>query len=206
MKAGRTRLFLVRHGELTTSKEWRFVGHTDVEMNDAGVMQIKRIAEKLKGVDIEVLMSSDLKRARKSAEIIGEVIGQRNSVYSSFREINLGHWEGMTREEIVDKFKEEFEKRSLDISNFRVEKGESFIDLKNRVIPFLTATLDKHKGKNLLLAAHGGVNRVIICHALGLDIENIVRIDQAYGCLNIIDFFDDVPVVRLINETDSSCF
>lgn len=200
MQESRTRLCLVRHGELTTSKDWIYVGHLDVEMNDTGIEQIKRLAARLLGEEVDVIISSDLKRTAKSAEILGRMLGPSPMLDPDFREINLGLWEGLTRDEIVHKYKEDFNKRTSDISGFRVEKGESFVDLKNRVIPTLMSYLKEYNGKCILLVAHGGVNRVILCHVLGLDLNNLARIDQAYGCLNIIDYFDDMPVVRLVNE------
>jgi alpha-ribazole phosphatase len=201
MRQARTRLYLVRHGEITTSREWKYVGHMDVELSDTGIEQIQRLGKRLKGEGIDVILSSDLKRTVKSAEIIGEMLGLKSISNSDFREINLGHWEGMTRDDIIANYQKEFEKRASNISEFRIEEGESFVDLKNRVIPRLMSYLEKNSGKNLLLVAHGGVNRVVLCHVLGLDLINLPRIDQAYGCLNLIDYFDGVPVVRLVNET-----
>jgi alpha-ribazole phosphatase len=201
MKAGRTRLYLARHGELTTSKDWKYVGHMDVELNDAGIKQISNLAERLKSESIEIILSSDLKRASKSAEIIGNTLGVMPEAYNDFREINIGKWEGLTRHEIINNFQKEFEERSSNISTFQVENGESFLDVHNRVIPCLMSCLKKYSGKDILLVAHGGVNRIILCHALGLDINYLVRIDQSYACLNIIDYYDGVPVVHLLNET-----
>ena len=201
MSAGRTRLYLARHGELVTSHEWRYVGHLDVALNDKGRAQIARLARRLSMEKIDVLLSSDLMRTVESAWIIGTAIGLEPAAEPAFREIHLGRWEGLTRQEIVERFSQEFDFRSLDIANYRIQGGESFADVRDRVIPRLTACLEQHPGKNLLLVAHGGVNRVILCHALGLDLNMLTRIDQAYGCLNIIDFFDGVPVVRLMNET-----
>ena len=201
MHAGQTRLYLVRHGELVTSHEWRYVGHMDVVLNDKGRAQIARLARMLCMEKIDVLLSSDLMRTVESAGIIGRAIGLGPTAEPAFREIHLGRWEGLTRQEIVERFSQEFDFRSLDIANYRIQGGESFADVRDRVIPRLTACLEQHPGKNLLLVAHGGVNRVILCHALGLDLNMLTRIDQAYGCLNIIDFFDGVPVVRLMNET-----
>jgi alpha-ribazole phosphatase len=201
MSAGRTRLYLARHGELVTSHEWRYVGHMDVALNDKGRAQIARLARRLSMEKIDALLSSDLLRAVESAGIIGKAIGLEPSAEPAFREIHLGLWEGLTREEITGRFSREFELRSADIAHYRIQGGESFTDMRDRVIPRLTACLDQHRGKNVLLVAHGGVNRSILCHALGLDLTMMPRIDQAYGCLNIIDFFDGVPVVRLMNET-----
>ena len=201
MSSGRTRLYLVRHGELVTSHEWRYVGHMDVALNDNGRAQIARLARRLSMDKIDTLLSSDLQRTVESACIIGRAIGLEPAAEPAFREIHLGRWEGLTREEIIKNFPQEFDLRSLDIPGYRIQGGESFADMRDRVIPRLTACLEQHPGKNLLLVAHGGVNRVILCHALGLDLNMLTRIDQAYGCLNIIDFFDGVPVVRLMNET-----
>ena len=63
------------------------------------------------------------------------------------------------------------------------------------------ADLAELQGKNILVVAHGGVNRVILCHVLGMDLKNLIHLDQAYGCMNIIDYFDELAVVRLVNST-----
>jgi len=199
--SSRTRLYLIRHGELTTSHEWRYVGHMDVELNDNGVSQIRRLAQRLKTEKIDKIYSSDLKRTAQSAAIIGETADLAVDTCPEFREIKLGVWEGLTLKEIVDGFAEEFERRSKDLSGFRVEGGESFKDVQNRAVPRLMSCVKENMGRNILIVAHGGVNRVILCHALGLDLGNLVKIDQTYACLNIIDFFQDGPVVRLVNAT-----
>jgi len=196
----RTRLYLVRHGELTTSSEWRYVGQMDVDMTENGVEQIKRVGLQLVDKNIDIILSSDLKRSARSAEIIGGLTGLDPVMDKNFREINIGRWEGLTKAVIMANFKEEFKKRELNLSGFRVENGESFVDLERRVVPALKACLEKYQGKNLLLVAHGGVNRVILCNALQLHLDNLVRIDQAYGCLNIIDYFEGISVVRLLND------
>lgn len=200
MNAGRTRLYLVRHGELVTSQQWLYVGHMDVELNAAGRRQIERLARRLRHEPVDALLASDLRRTMDSARIIGRALGLEPEPDSSFREIQLGQWEGLSRDQIIDRYPEDFERRGRDIVGFRVAGGESFADVRDRVVPRLGDVLERHRGKNLLLVAHGGVNRVILCHALGLDFSLMPRIDQAYGCLNIIDFFDGMPVVRLVNE------
>ena len=198
----RTRLLLVRHGEITTSREWRYVGHLDVALTETGVEQMKRIGERLKNERVDVLLSSDLQRTRKGAEIIGTMIGLKPQPNAAFREINLGEWEGLTRDEIVAQFPVDFEERSQNLPYFRIRNGESFADLQARVIRQIETVLEEFKGKNIALIAHGGVNRVIITHVLGMELNNLTRIDQAYGCLNIIDYFDGMPVLRLLNSAD----
>lgn len=196
-----TRLYLVRHGELVTSKEWRYVGQMDVELNETGKKQIQNLSSRLSSEQIEMIFSSDLTRTIESAEIIGNKLEIINEPISELREINLGVWEGLTLEEIEESFPEDLVKRSEDIKDFRIINGESFSDVKKRVIPKLKNIIEGNVSKRILVIAHGGVNRIIIADALGLDINNIPRLEQNYACLNIIDYYKSGPVVRLINET-----
>jgi alpha-ribazole phosphatase len=196
-----TRLYIVRHGELVTSKEWRYVGQMDVELNDAGKQQIKKLSSRLSSEQIDRIFSSDLNRTIESANIIGNKLVIINEPISEFREIDLGVWEGHTLEEIEEKFPEDLLKRSEDIMDFRVENGESFSDVNKRVIPKIMDIIEDNVGKRILVVAHGGVNQIIIADALGLNINNIPRLEQNYACLNIIDYYKTGPVVRLINET-----
>ena len=196
-----TRLYLVRHGELVTSKEWRYVGQMDVELNETGKKQIQNLSSRLSSEQIEMIFSSDLTRTIESAEIIGNKLEIINEPISELREINLGFWEGLTLEEIEESFPEDLVKRSEDIKDFRIINGESFSDVKKRVIPKLKDIIEGNVSKRILVIAHGGVNRIIIADALGLDINNIPRLEQNYACLNIIDYYKSGPVVRLINET-----
>ncbi len=198
-----TRLYLVRHGELVTSKEWRYVGHSDVELNETGKKQIRNLSNRLSSEQIDMIFSSNLKRTIESAKIIGNKLELINEPISELKEIDLGVWEGLTLEEIEDKYPADLLKRSEDIKDFRVSNGESFSDVKKRVIPKIMDIVKKNIGKRILVVSHGGVNRIIIADALGLDINNISRLEQNYACLNIIDYHKSGPVVRLINETIS---
>ena len=154
-----------------------------------------------KSENIDVLLSSDLRRTKKGAEIIGSILNLQSYPHADFREINIGRWEGLTRDEILSKYGEEFAGRSTNLAGYRISGGESFLDLKERVLRRLTIILEQYQGKNIVLVAHGGVNRVVLCHVLGIDLNNLLRVDQDYGCLNIIDYFDTMPVVRLMNSS-----
>jgi len=195
----RTRLYLARHGETTTSSEFRYVGHMDVDITENGVEQMKRLRDRLMNEDLHVLFSSDLLRSRKGANIISSIHDIEPMAHADFREINLGIWEGLTREEIIAKFPEDYERRLQDLAYSSIQDGESFKDLQVRVMKRLSVILNEWKGKNIVLLAHGGVNRVILFEALELDLQLLPRIDQDYGCLNIIDYYDDGPVVKLVN-------
>lgn len=194
-----TRLFLARHGEVVGHSEFRFNGHTDVDITEEGERQMERLGEFLLSLDIDAIYSSDLKRARRGAEIISRITGVDCKVIPSLRELNLGRWEGLTIEEVKGLYPDEADFRFGDLATCRIKGGENIIDLKERVIPVLERIIQDHRGKKVLIVAHGGVNRVILAHAMGLPLENLFRIEQDYGALNVIDFFDDIPVVKLVN-------
>jgi alpha-ribazole phosphatase/probable phosphoglycerate mutase len=77
--------------------------------------------------------------------------------------------------------------------------GESTIMVKERVIPELDGIVKKHGDEEVAIVAHGGINRIVLCHILGIPLENIFRIEQDYAAVNIIEFWDRYPVVKLIN-------
>ena len=68
-----------------------------------------------------------------------------------------------------------------------------------RVLPRLNDLITQHYEQAFLIVAHAGVNRVILSEALGLSLDYLFRLDQNYGCLNVIDYFPDMAVVRLVN-------
>jgi alpha-ribazole phosphatase len=200
-KVPRTRLYLVRHGALVTSDEWRYVGQRDVELSDAGRAQIVALAARLDAAPISAVYCSDLGRTVESARLLSSAHGLEPIACSEFREIDIGHWEGLTLADILERFQDEFNLRTGNIASFRIEGGESFADMRARALPRLESMLREHAGGTVLLVAHGGLNRVVLCEALGLDLNSVVRIEQSYACLNIIDYFDDYPVVQLMNQT-----
>ena len=194
-----TRLFLIRHGETTASSEFRYVGHMDVDITENGIEQMNKLKHRFKYEEINALFSSDLIRTKKGAKIISSCHKIDPVAYKEFREINLGIWEGLTRDEIMERFPREHRQRLDDLPNYRIQGGESFKDLQKRVMKKLLEIIKEFKGNNIVLVAHGGVNRVILFDALNLDLQLLPRIDQTYGCLNIIDYYEDGPVIKLVN-------
>jgi alpha-ribazole phosphatase len=195
-----SRLYLVRHGQVVGFDGLRANGHTDVDITEIGRIQMESLADRLRLTNIQAIYSSDLKRATKGAQIIGRHHDVRHRIVQELRELYFGDWEGMPIADIREAYPGELEKRKEDIANYRPPGGgESMRDLSDRVMPFFSKILESQKGNDILMVAHGGVNRVILCNALGLDLRNIFNIQQEYGCLNIIDYSPDGALVRLIN-------
>ena len=88
-------------------------------------------------------------------------------------------------EEVRRTVPEEYERRGARPDCHRPPGGESFIDLRERVLPLFETILRDEEGP-MLLVGHAGVNRVILCHLLGMPLDNLFRLGQDYGCMNII--------------------
>ncbi|MBM2837936.1 MAG: alpha-ribazole phosphatase [Deltaproteobacteria bacterium] len=196
-----TRLFLVRHGEVTNHEgEFRYNGHIDVDLSDLGLSQMKAVAGRLATESIKGIYSSDLIRTMRGASAIAEKHGISPVADKRLKEVAAGRWEGLTFNEVHERFPDESHVRFEDLVNYRIkEGGESLRDMAARVIPALNEIIVKHRGESVAMVAHGGVNRVILCHALNLPLENFFRLEQDYGCMNIIDFYESTALVRLVN-------
>ncbi len=154
-------------------------------------------AETKKG--LAAVYTSDLSRATASAEIIAKPHGIEPVIMPALRERSFGIWEGMTFTEIMERYPAEFQAWASDPLRFSPLGGESTKEVYDRVIPALDAIVSKHAGEHVAIIAHGGVNRVILCHILGMPLENIFRIEQDNAAVNIIEFWDRYPVVKLLN-------
>jgi len=194
------RLFLARHGQVDGYDKYPVYGHTDVDITEVGKIQMERLAERLRQTDLKAMYSSDLKRAVKGVQIIAVHHDVPIHTLPELRELYFGDWEGKTLSELCERFPDELEKRKTDMANYRAPGGgESMHDLSNRVMACVRHIRKEQEGDDILLVCHGGVNRVILCDALGLDLSKMSNLHQDYGCLNIIDYFPDSILVRLIN-------
>ncbi len=195
-----TKVYLMRHGEVANSGEKRYNGHIDIDITENGVQQMHRLAGLLEGKNISSVYSSDLIRSMKGADIISRRIGKSYTSVPELRERSVGAWEGLTAAEIKARFPDEYLLWRGDLLNYRPPGGECLLDVKDRILPVFKNLMSSHPGQEIAMLLHGGVNRVILADALGLDMRNMFRVDQSYGALNVIDYFDDgMAIVRLLN-------
>jgi broad specificity phosphatase PhoE len=148
---------------------------------------------------LSAVYCSPLSRALKSAEIIAESNGLKPIVIEDLRERSFGVWEGMTFTEIKEKYPQEFEAWAGNPLRFSPVDGESTIEVRERAVKAVDSLLSNHNSGHIAIVAHGGVNRIILCHTMGMPLENIFRIEQDFGAVNIIEFWEKYPVVKLIN-------
>jgi alpha-ribazole phosphatase len=194
-----TRLYLVRHGQVADGHTHRYHGNNDIGLSAQGVRQFEQLAAELAAVALAGIYASDLTRAWTGAEIISRGREVQPQAIPEFREIHFGVWEGLSYTEIAERYPDDLQARFRDLNTFRIPGGESLMDVKARALPRLSDLIAQHAEQAFIIVAHAGVNRVILSEALGLPLAHLFRLDQNYGCLNIIDYFPDLAVVRLLN-------
>lgn len=193
------RLVLIRHGEPEREAQGRCYGRLDIGLSDAGRKQIQDKLKLILNFKAVALYASPLKRAMESAAIAGASLGLQPTVAPDLQEINFGCFEGLTYSEIEKLYPEEFRVWMERPAEIKFPQGENFAEVKARVLRFKEFLLQTHAGEAVVLVSHGGANRIILAEALGVRDHMIFRIDQAYAAINIIDYFQGSPIVRLVN-------
>jgi len=196
----KTRVYLIRHGEVEGAGIPRYNGHADVPLSERGIAQYHMMKERLAEMRISACYTSDLSRCAIGAEIIGSRLGLTPVRERDLRELDIGIWEGKSWAELMEEYPQEWRAGLADITNYRAPGGESLADLSNRVMPVVTEIANRHRGEEVLVVAHGGTNRVILLNAIGAPLASLFNIEQVYCCLNIIDYYaDGKAVVKLLN-------
>jgi len=147
-----TELLLVRHGETDWNAEGRLQGRTDRPLNDYGRRQARALADELAGEGLEAVYSSDLARARETAEIVAERLGLEVVLDPDLREKDWGNWEGLTPAE----------RDGLELV------AESTQEHAARTLRALHRIAERHPGKRVLVVTHGGSLRRVQVEVLGL--------------------------------------
>mgnify|MGYP001072125663 CR=1 FL=1 len=194
------RVYLIRHGQTIGFENYPVYGHTDVELTETGILQMQQISERLRLVPVSAVYSSNLKRTVAGARLVAGYHDVPINFLPELREMYFGDWEGLTLSEIRSRFPEEMQKRQEDLLGYRIPgEGESIDRFSERIMTCFKRILVEEEGDDIVVVAHGGVNRMILCNALGMDLNSMFNIHQDYGCLNIIDYFSDFTQVRLMN-------
>jgi broad specificity phosphatase PhoE len=165
-----TELLLVRHGETDWNRDQRFQGHADPPLNDTGRAQARAVAGELTAERIDAIYTSDLARARETAELIAELAGVPFVLEPQLREVDVGEWQGLTRPEIEARFPEGM--RNWHESGHGWESGETYEQLAERVLEALERIVLRHPGERVVVVGHGGTIRAIRAH---VDASSVVE-------------------------------
>lgn len=196
-----TKLILIRHGQTVWNKLGRYQGQADVELSDAGKKQAELLGENFPYDKVDAVYSSNLKRAVETAQAVADKFNLTVNPCQEFREINFGEWEGLTYEEIHGKWPKEHEMLFKSPDKLVCPQGEGFMDVQARAVGKMLELVEKHEGQTVVVAAHGGVIRTMLCHALGMPLKYMWRIRQDNTAINVVSAYEEGMVVELLNST-----
>ncbi|MFC2011052.1 histidine phosphatase family protein [Chloroflexota bacterium] len=196
-----SRLLLVRHGITESNSARRFVGQGDVDLSADGYRQVEKLRGRLANEKIDAVYSSDLKRALVTAEGISAEHKMDIVACPELREVNYGHAEGLTFQEIKSCYPEVAEL----IANFNLRLefpgGEGFKGFMERVVRFLDR-LEKHESsETILIVCHGGPLRTLALHLLGIAQDHWWQIRFDNASLSTVDIYPRGAILSLLNDT-----
>jgi alpha-ribazole phosphatase len=193
-------VYLLRHGKIATEGEKRrYIGQIDLPLNAQGMLQAERLALRLEKVGCREVYCSDLSRTRETGRIVAAKAAARLVVRPELREISLGEWEGLSFDEVARKYPGAFEARGKDLAYYRIAGGESFADCSGRIVNAFREIVER-AADPVTVVGHAGINRLILCHVLGMPLTNLFRIGQDYGCLNVIQYTGNSCQLRMLNS------
>lgn len=170
-----TRFWLVRHGQTDWNVEGRWQGQTPRApgLNAVGRAQALAVRGQLKEARFSAIYSSDLLRSQQTAEWLAEPLELNVALEPRLREMDLGAWEGMLSSDIEIQYPRELEERKHDPFHARTPKGESPLEVAERVIAAMNEIAAKHLGGSVLIVSHGIPLAVILCRAQGIPLEKV---------------------------------
>lgn len=157
----KTRLIFVRHGYSQANEKNIFAGITDVPLTELGKEQAVLTANYLSQYDIDVLYSSDLKRAVQTAQPIAEQTGLPIILNEKLREMDLGEWEELPFEAVVKNYPKEYDLWMTDVGNAAAPGGESIAELRKRIITAVEEITAKHRCKTVCVVTHAEAMRML---------------------------------------------
>ena len=168
-------IILIRHGETAWNAERRLQGHLDISLNVEGERQASLLAAALAAEPIDLIVSSDLQRARQTAQAVATLRGMPLQIESGLRERCYGGFEGLLYSEIEQRFPAEFaawQARDVDaILPDGKNCGETFRQFYGRATGAILGLARAHSGGSIAMVAHGGVLECAYRMALGLPLE-----------------------------------
>lgn len=195
-----TTFYMIRHGETEWNHLRRIVGQGDLALNETGRRQAAATAEWLAGLPLEIIYTSDLSRARETAEIVASALpGVDIRSDRRLREKDAGIATGMVRDEARLAFPEYGEAMRRDPLNTRPQGGESVADQLARVVEALDEYAARHSGQAVGIVTHGGAIRCALLHAMALTLDRVNQFDPDNCGLTVIEW-GDRPMVRTVNS------
>ena len=198
-----TRFLLVRHGQTEWNAQGRFMGQLDIPLNATGHAQAVALAGRLKDEQVNLIYTSDLSRARDTANAIRSSLASHVDLRldARLRENNFGNWQGLTYSEIQERDPQSLALWEKDQLNNAPPNGETVREFHERVASFYHEVCEQPKDETVLVVAHGGSLQLLIIHALGLTPDRYWQFHLSNASLSDLRTYDMGAILNLLNGT-----
>ena len=196
-----TKIFLIRHGLSEWNKLNKIQGQKNTILTELGEKQAAHMGNRLIEENIDIIYSSDLKRAYDTAKIISNIINKPLISSEAIREINFGQWEGLNTEELQEKYRDEYLTWTKEPDKLNMDGAETLEDLKHRGMKYIDHIVKENQNKNIAIVSHGVMLKVIILGLLGVDMSHYKNISLNNVSLSIVECRTYNNVLTLLNDT-----
>jgi broad specificity phosphatase PhoE len=194
-------IILARHGETDWNKDEIFRGRADVVLNKTGLKQAELLGEYLSGDSLDLVYSSPLKRAVKTAEAIAGHQALKVNLVPDLIDFDYGEWQGLSRQEVIERYPRLYQDWTDLPERVTIPGGESLEDVRNRAVPFIEDTVLRCGQERIALVSHRVVNKVLICALLGLDNSHFWNIKLDTGGITRFSYEGGRLILTRHNDT-----
>jgi broad specificity phosphatase PhoE len=192
------RLIFVRHAEPDEAMRDRICGRLDPALSERGRAHAAEIASQLSAEQISAVYASPQLRARETAAPLAARLGLEATVEPDLREIDFGELEGLSPADAAARYPVEASWMTAPAAA-AFPGGESVAALWHRATTAARLIASRHSGTGAAVFSHAVVIRAILAHALGMPCDSMFRLDQSYGGVSVVEWFDENPFVRVVN-------
>lgn len=193
-------IIFVRHGESETNKKGLYCGWTNSLLTEKGLKQAEIVSQKLADEEIDLIISSDLDRCLKTAEIINKFHSETIIKETDLKELNFGIWEGLSYDEICKAFPQNAKEWQEDFVGFKMPKGESLYEMHQRVNNAFNRIVNEYKEGRILIVSHSGVIRSILSQQIIGSIDGYWKFKIENCGITRLQLIDDFPVILGLNQ------
>jgi probable phosphoglycerate mutase len=195
------RLIIVRHGESEWNRIGRYQGQSDAPLSELGLRQAEALALRLCDEPLDVIFTSALQRAAKTAESIARYHRDvRFEQTPALLEIHHGEWQGLLADEVIERYGDGLREWREHPTRAQMPNGESFSNVLKRVLDFKERLCLEYSSRNVLISTHDVVVKILVADALGMNMDRINRIWVTNASISVVEYGEDLPYLVSLSE------
>ena len=194
------RILLLRHAETDWNRERRYQGWRDIPLSPTGREQAESAGRLLAASPLAAVWSSPLARARETAALIAAPHTLAVREADAFKEMGFGDWEGLTRDEVRERFPDAHRAWAETPHEAAWPGAETLGVVRARALAGLEALREAHQGQTVCLVSHGITSRILILEALGLGLDRLWSLQLSATGISELEFRDDWTTLHRMNS------